>query len=157
MTKRSIAHHSSNSLRHLWGYLLEKHGRLIRFIIVGLWNTLFGYVAFCGFDTVFVHLFPSRTAAYMLASVLSTIVSILNAYIFHKRITFESKAKGWAMIAEFFRFSTTYAITFCIGIISLPLLVEVYGFNPKIAAAIITLFCTIISYIGHLKLSFRIK
>ena len=126
-----------------------------KFVLVGIWNTIFGYGVFCLFDTLFAWLLSSRSAAYMCAMVLAQILSVINAYIFHKYITFKSKAKGKAIIAEFLRFSTTYVVTFCLSLVLLPVLVEIGHITPKIAAAIIILICTIISYLGHSRFSFR--
>lgn len=135
--------------------LKTKHQVKARFVLVGIWNTIFGYGIFCLFDTLFAWLFSSRSAAYMCAMVLTQILAVINAYIFHKHITFKSKAKGKAIIAEFFRFSTTYVVTFCLSLVLLPTFVEIGHITPKIAAAIITLICTVISYLGHSRFSFR--
>ena len=135
--------------------LKTKHNVKVKFIIVGIWNTIFGYGIFCLFDTLLAWLFLSRSSAYMCAMVLAQILAVINAYIGHKYITFKSDAKGKAIIAEFFRFSTTYVVTFCLSLALLPALVEVGHIHPKIAAAIIILTCTVISYLGHSRFSFR--
>ncbi len=135
--------------------LKTSHQIKTKFIIVGIWNTIFGYGLFCLFDTLFAWFLSSRPAAYMCAMVLAHILAVINAYIFHKHITFKSKAKGKAIIAEFFRFSATYVVTFCLSLVLLPALVEIGHIPPKISAALITLICTIISYLGHSKFSFR--
>ena len=136
--------------------LKTKHNVKVKFIIVGIWNTIFGYGIFCLFDTLFAWLFSTRSAAYMCAIVLSQILAVINAYIWHKYITFKSEAKGRAIIAEFFRFSMTYVVTFCLSLVLLPALVEIGHFHPKIAAAIIIFICTVISYLGHSRFSFKL-
>lgn len=135
--------------------LMATHNVKVKFIIVGIWNTIFGYGIFCLFDTFFAWLLSSRSTAYMSAMVLAQILAVINAYIFHKYITFKSEVKGKAIIAEFFRFSMTYAVIFCLSLVLLPALVEIGHITPKIAAAIIILICTIISYLGHSRFSFR--
>jgi putative flippase GtrA len=135
--------------------LKTKHQVKARFVLVGFWNTIFGYGIFCLFDTLFAWLLSTRSAAYMCAMLLSQIMAVINAYIFHKYITFQSEAKGKAIIAEFFRFSTTYVVTFCLSLVLLPALVEIGHIQPKRAAAIIILICTVISYLGHSRFSFR--
>ena len=134
---------------------LTKHQVKVKFVLVGMWNTIFGYGIFCLFDTLFAWLLSSRSAAYMSAMVLAHPLAVINAYICHKYITFKSEAKGKAIIAEFFRFSTTYVVTFCLSLVLLPALVEIGHIRPKIAAAIIILLCTVISYLGHSRFSFR--
>jgi putative flippase GtrA len=119
-----------------------KHHVKLRFLIVGIWNTIFGYLVFIGFDSLFTHLLSKRYA-------------IINAYIFHKYITFRSGIKGIGILFEFFRFSTTYLVTFCLSLILLPFFVEITYMTPKIAAAFVILCCTVISYLGHSKFSFH--
>ena len=126
-----------------------------KFVIVGIWNTVFGYGLFCLLDTIFTWIFSSRSTAYMSAMVLSLILAVTSAYLCHKYITFKSEAKGKDIIAEYFRFSTTYIVTICLNLVLLPAFVEIFHIHPKIAAAIITLICTVISYLGHSRFSFK--
>lgn len=134
---------------------VEKHQVKIKFVIVGIWNTIFGYLVYVCFYYMFNLIFSRRYMAYLLAAVLSNILAITNAYIFHKYVTFRSPVKGIKMIPEFIRFFTTYLFSFLIGLIILPLLVEIFHFDPIAAGAILIIFTTIISYIGHSRYSFK--
>ena len=134
-----------------------RHQVKAKFVLVGIWNTIFGYGIFCLFDTLFAWLFSTRSAAYMCAMVLAQMLAVINAYIGHKYITFKSEAKGRAIIAEFFRFSATYVVTFCLSLALLPALVEIGHIPPKISAAIIILICMGISYLGHSRFSFKLQ
>ncbi len=127
----------------------------IRFLVIGGWNTVFGYLVFVLLDTVFSRIFSLRYVAYMSAMASGNIFSVTNAYIFHKYVTFRSAVKGKGMITEFFRFSMTYVVTFCLSLILLPFFVEVFKISPKIAGLIVVLLCTVISYTGHSRFSFR--
>ena len=49
-----------------------------RFIIVGIWNTVFGYLVFIFFDILFEKIFYKRYIAYMLAMILGQIIAIIN-------------------------------------------------------------------------------
>lgn len=137
------------------GWLNGKFGRQARFIFVGAWNTLFGYGVFLAFNAIFSGAFKSRAAAYMSAIILSNIFSIVNAFIFHKHITFRSRSSGWAMILEFFRFSCTYLASFALSLILMPVLVEIFKLKPAFAAIAIILVTTIISYLAHANFSFK--
>lgn len=144
------------ALSKFWALLrYNKHQIQIKFVFVGIWNTIFGYGVFCLFDTIFAWFFLTRSIAYMCAIVLTQILAVINAYIFHKYITFQSVAKGRAIIAEFFRFSATYVVTFGMSLVLLPLFVEIGNMHPKVAAALIILLCTVISYLGHSRFSFK--
>ena len=137
--------------------LLAKHRVKIKFVLVGIWNTIFGYSVFCLLDALFLNIFATRYIAYMSAMVLGQVIAIINAYIFHKYVTFKSRVRGREMIIEFFRFSMTYAVIFCLNLILLPIFVEIFHITPKISAAILILICTAISYLGHSRFSFKLN
>lgn len=145
------------SIRLLPGWvrdLTKSHEIKIKFLIVGLWNTVFGYAVFVGLDILFTPLFKTRYEAYMLAAVLSNILAIINAYIFHKFVTFRSPIRGIAIITEFLRFFSMYLFSFSLGLVLLPVFVELFHLDPKISAALIIPITIIISYIGHSRFSF---
>ena len=133
----------------------EKTAQKIRFLIVGAWNTVFGYGVFVLLDYILSRLCSVRSVAYMTAMILTNIFAILNAYIFHKTVTFRSTAKGKYLIFEFFRFASAYVLTFGFSVILLPILVEIFEITPRISAALIVLVCTVISYVMHSKFSFK--
>ncbi len=135
--------------------ITEKHLTKIRFVIVGIWNTIFGYVLFFVLDTLFTHVFEKRYVAYMSAAVLGNFLAIINAYIFHKYLTFISKISGIRILAEFARFFTSYLFSFILGLILLPVIVEMFHIDPKIAAALILVVTVIVSYLSHSRFSFR--
>ena len=122
-----------------------------------MWNTIFGYLVFFLFDKFFEDIFTKRYFAYMSAMVLGQIIATINAFIFHKYITFKSEIKGKGIATEFIRFCLTYVLTFSLSLLLLPFFVETIQLHPRIAAAIVMLICTIISYVGHLKYSFVVK
>lgn len=136
------------------GKLLIKHDVKVKFVLVGIWNTIFGYIVFFVLDTVFENLFIKRYFAYMLAMVLGQIIATINAFIFHKYITFKSNVRGKGIIFEFLRFCLTYVFTFTLSLILLPFFVELINVHPRISAAMVILICSLISYVGHSRFSF---
>jgi putative flippase GtrA len=126
-----------------------------RFVAVGIWNTVFGYGVYVGLDFLFERIFASRAAAYMSAAVLANILAIGNAYVFHKYVTFRSPVRGWAMVPEFLRFSSTYLVTIAAGLAALPVFVEVFRIDPKMAGALVIPVTTLVSWLGHSRFSFR--
>ena len=147
----------NNALKFSLVDLMAKHRVKVKFVLVGIWNTIFGYSVFCLLETLFSHKFATRYIAYMSAMVLGQIVAIINAYVSHKYITFKSRVRGRKMIIEFLRFSMTYAVIFCLNLILLPIFVEIFHITPKISAAILILTCSVISYLGHSRFSFKVK
>jgi putative flippase GtrA len=87
----------------------------------------------------------------MLAAVLMSILAILNAYIFHKLVTFRSPLRGLAIITEFVRFFSVYLFSIFLGLVLLPVFVELFHLDPKISAALLIPITTIISYLGHFR------
>jgi putative flippase GtrA len=133
----------------------EKHSIKIRFVAVGLWNTVVGYSIFWLLESLFVRIFTARYVAYMSAMVIAQVLAVINAYVFHKYITFRSPARGMQIVGEFLRFSATYVVTFFLNLLLLPVFVELFHIEPKVAGAFVIICCTMISYIGHSKFSFR--
>ena len=138
-------------LDHLW----LNHQKKVRFLLVGLWNTIFGYLVFVGLDYLFNLFFSPRYVAYMSAAVLANIIAILNAYIFHKFVTFRSPLRGLAIVPEFVRFFSMYLFSFFLSLVLLPVFVELFHLDPKIAGALLIPITMIISYLGHSRFSFR--
>jgi putative flippase GtrA len=129
----------------------------IRFILVGIWNTIFGYAVYIGLDYLFAFFFHKRYAAYMSAAVLANILAIANAYIFHKFITFRSDVRGKGIVWEFIRFYSTYLFSTVIGLVLLPFFVEALKIGPRISGALLLPITTVISYFGHSRFSFQLN
>ena len=127
----------------------------VRFVMVGIWNTIFGYMVFFILDTILEDIFTKRYFSYMSAMVLGQIIATINAFIFHRYVTFKSEVKGKDIVFEFFRFCMTYVVTFLLSLILLPFFVEIIHLHPRIAAAIVMLICTLISYMGHSRFTFN--
>ena len=140
-----------------WEQFWQDHQIKIRFFFIGIWNTIFGYLAYIGFDYLFALVFQKRYVAYMTAAVLSNIIATISAFLFHKHITFKSTVRGKAAIIEFFKFCSTYTITYILGLALLPFFVEVMKIDPKIAGALLIPVVAIVSYFGHSRFSFAKK
>lgn len=135
--------------------LQERHHIKVKFVIVGTWNTVFGYLVFCLLDSLFSYWFETRYIAYMSAMVVANFINIINAYLFHRHITFNSQTKRYNMLLEFFRFSITYMTTFCLSLILLPLFTEIGHLTPKISGGIVILICVCVSYLAHSQFTFK--
>jgi putative flippase GtrA len=131
-----------------------EHQVKIRFFFIGIWNTIFGYLVYVSLDYLFTFVFQKRYLAYMTAAVLSNIIATISAFFFHKHITFKSTVRGKGVIIEFFKFYSTYTVTNILGLALLPVFVEVFKIDPKIAGALLIPVVAIISYFGHSRFSF---
>jgi putative flippase GtrA len=141
-------------LKISWKHLWLNHQIKIRFFFIGVWNTIFGYLAYISLDYLFSFVFQKRYLAYMTAAILANIIATISAFLFHKYITFKSTVKGKGVIIEFFKFYSMYTVTNILGFALLPFFVEVLKIDPKIAGALLIPVVAIISYFGHSKFSF---
>lgn len=134
---------------------LIRQPRGVRFLLVGAWNTLFGYLIFLLLVEISSRIFSVYQLAYMAALVVANVMAILNAFFFHKHITFQSRTRGFAVLAELLKFSSTYLFTFLLSFFLLPVFVEFLHLSTPVAGALVLVVCTTISYFGHSRFSFR--
>jgi len=127
----------------------------LRFIAVGLWNTAFGYFVFYVSYLWLEGQFNESYKGYMLAIIMSQILSVIQAFFLHKHVTFRSKISGVEMLYEFLRFIYTYVFTFSTTIIAMPLVTELLHIKPELSAFIVMLIVAIISYILNMKYVFK--
>jgi putative flippase GtrA len=121
------------------------HKEKIRYLLVGAWNTLFGYGAF----VVIYWLLPLH---YMILVILTNIIAITNAYICYKLLVFKTQGN---YLKEYLRFYVVYGGSMVLGLVLLPLFVEILRLHPVVAQTIIIPIGIIISYLGHRQFSFR--
>ena len=77
------------------------HNQKVKFILVGIWNTIFGYITFILLDMLFESFIEKRQLTYMLAMVFARPIAITNAFIFHKYMPYKMEVKGKEIITEF--------------------------------------------------------
>jgi putative flippase GtrA len=132
-------------------------GQFLRYLLVGGWNTLFGYGTYALFTAL---LMPRVRFGYILASVFSSLINITMAYFGYKFLVFKTKGN---YLVEWFRCILVYGSGMLPGLVLLPLLVEGlhYAFHlgrsaPYIGGAFITALTVIYSFFGHKHFSFRV-
>jgi len=119
----------------------------IAYLIVGAWNTVFGFLSF-----MCLYLFFFKHIHYLIILIVSNILSITNAYLCYKYLVFKTKGN---YLREYIRFYFIYGFAFCINILLLPVFVEIMHFTPVYAQGILVVFTVIISYTGHKNISFK--
>src|SRR5664280_1059208 len=131
-------------------------GQFGRYLLVGAWNTLFGYGSFAFFTAILSPMIPH---SYIAACVISNVLSISVAYIGYKFFVFKTKGN---YLREWIRCVGVYSGGILFGVLTLPVLVLVIRRNtrfvaeaPYIAGAILTAFMMVYSFVGHKKFSFR--
>jgi putative flippase GtrA len=127
---------------HWWGL-----PQTLRFLIVGGYNTAFGYLAF----TVFF-LTVGQRIHYLIVGLAAHAVAAVNAFVVHRLFVFRS-AKGW--VAEYLRFNLSQLAALSFGMAALYSLVSFGHLNPLVAQAIVVSASVVLSYALHRFFTFR--
>ena len=131
-------------------------GQFGRYLLVGIWNTLFGYGTFAAFTAL---LDPHIPYGYILASAASSALSITQAFLLYKWFVFKTKGN---YLREWLRCVAVYGSNIILNLILLPLLVvAIRHFTrydrqaPYLAGALLAGLAVIYSFVGHKTFSFR--
>ena len=130
-------------------------GQLARYLVVGIWNTVFGYATFALFTAVLDRYMP---ASYMAASLLSSVLNITVSFLGYKWFVFKTNGNYWK---EWTRCLMVYSGGIALGLVLLPPAVFAVTYvtgNPRqapyIAGALLMGLQVIVSFLGHKKYSF---
>lgn len=126
--------------------MIIQYKEKIVYLVVGGWNTLFGYGVFSLLYMLLSYRFHS-----MVILVLSYILSITNAYAGYKIFVFRTKGN---IIKEYLRFYAVYGVSFLVNLILLPFFMAFLSLNAYISQAIILLLTVVVSYFLHKKYTF---
>lgn len=142
-----------------WLARLTSHippGQFLRYVVVGGWNTLFGYGSFAILTAL---LQPRLTHGYILAGLLSTVLSITVAFLGYKWFVFRTKGN---YLREWLRCVSVYSSGILIGTVALPALVwMIHRLKiadqgaPYLAGLCMMAFNVLYNFFGHRKFSFQ--
>jgi putative flippase GtrA len=159
MERFARAQMSFSGLANKWSTELTRHiqpGQLGRYLLVGVWNTLFSYVSYALLTAI---LNPMIAHSYIVASVISNLLNISVSYLGYKWFVFKTKGN---YLREWIRCVGVYSGGILFGVVMLPAVVLVIQRNtrfvtqaPYIAGAFLTAFMVLYSFLGHKKFSFR--
>lgn len=137
-------------------------GQLLRYLMVGVWNTLFGYGCFFVCTKLFLYLVPGQPSLMASAAVVaSTFVNITVSFFGYKLLVFRSRGNP---LHEYLRSFLVYLPTMAIGAVAIAPLtallehaVRVRSWAPYIAGAILQAVTVIVSFLGHKRITFQQK
>jgi putative flippase GtrA len=115
--------------------------------LVGGWNTLFSYLVFAA-----LYFLLRGYLHYMVLYVISSVLSITNAYIGFKLFVFKTRGH---YLREYSRFYVVYGGALALNLLLLPLVVETCRISPVVAQAGLALITVAFSYFGHKNFSFK--
>jgi putative flippase GtrA len=132
--------------------------QFIRYLLVGGFNTAFGYGLFALLNWSFTGF---GTFSYMYAAVLSNLVAITVAFLGYKWFVFRTRGN---YLIEWLRCLGVYGSSMVIGLVCLPILVTILRRTllkpvqaPYLAAAMLSVVTVVFSFLGHRSISFRQK
>lgn len=127
--------------------LYERHSQKLQYLMIGGWNTVFGYAVFTAlyYGTARFHLH------YVFLLLLSQVINVTSAYLVYKRFVFKTKGN---LIREYCRFCMFYWLSFAANLILLPALVELFGLDPVISQGLFILVTAVTSYLWHVHYTF---
>ncbi len=139
-------------------------GQFFRYILVGGWNTLFGYSTFAGIYYL-VHRsgIPSANVYWQVitAQIISVPVNFTASYFCYKIFVFKTKGN---YLREWLKSIAVYGTSFLPSLVLLPLLVKAFlyvphiqGTAPYIANALLTSVGVIYSFLGHKNVTFKVS
>ena len=119
----------------------------LSFLVVGAWNTLFGYGIFALlFYVLGAHLHVD------VILVISYAFSITNAYIGYRFVVFRSRG---SMKKEVPRFSAVYLVTLAANLLVLPIALRLLPWSAYVVQGLFTFVIVVLSYLGHKHFSFK--
>jgi putative flippase GtrA len=129
---------------------------MVRYLLVGIWNTAFGFGLYAGFTALLARYIPN---SYLPALLLSNLVSITVSFLGYKWFVFRTQGN---YLKEWARCVSVYSGSMLLSFLTLPPLVyffrSVLGYArqaPYLAGAVVTGLGVIISFFGHKHISFR--
>ena len=130
--------------------------QFVRYVMVGIWNTAFAYGCFAVLTAALDKIVPQ---SYMVASVISSLLSITVSFLGYKWFVFKTKGN---YLREWCRCLAVYSGSIALGFVLLPVLVyilrhySVYQRQaPYIAGALLPIITVGVGFFGHKHISFR--
>lgn len=128
---------------------------LLRYLMVGACNTLFGYGCFALFTML---LTPFMAYGYVVASLLANLFAITFSFLGYKWFVFKTHGHYFK---EWIRCVGVYTGSMLLSTAALPVLVPIVRRQtgnahtaPYIAGAIVLVFSIVFSFFGHRHISF---
>ncbi len=121
--------------------------QVMRFVMVGVVNSVFGFGVFAG-----LQLTIGGGIHYLVILVISHVLSVLEAYVLQRWLVFRVSGRWWRDLA---RFWSVYLVALAINLVALPLLVEVAHVSVLPAQAIVMLGVAMGTFVAHRSFTFR--
>lgn len=118
----------------------------VLYLVVGGWNTVFGYAVWA-----LLQFLLGEHLHYLVIVVLAWPIAVLNAYLGYRLIVFRSNA---SILRELPRFSLVYVVSLIVGLVALPIALNLLPLSIYVVQAMLTVAVIIGSYLSHRYYSF---
>ena len=125
------------------------HNEKIRYILIGAFNTFFGYSIFAALWMLW-----GQSLHYVVILALSHAIAVTNAFFGYRILVFRKTGGAWK---DFVRFNMVYLGAFIFNILALPILIEVVNLHPLVAQALLVIVTVVASYLLHRRFSFKLN
>jgi putative flippase GtrA len=131
--------------------------QFFRYILIGSWNTVFGYTCFFLVNRWLATVMPAYS--YIAANLLANLIAITVAFLGYKWFVFRTKGnylREWLRTLMVYSASVTFstlALAPLVGLIRHATRYQTQA--PYIAAAVVAIFTVLSSFFGHKHFSFR--
>ena len=119
----------------------------VRYLLVGGWNTLFGYGVFVVLQETI-----GDDIGYLGVLLVAHVLSVLVAFAGYRWIVFRVTGN---VLRDLMRFWSVYLTVFAVNLVALPFMVEVLGMPIVPSQGIFLVITIIASYLSHKHFSFR--
>jgi putative flippase GtrA len=136
-------------------------GEVIRFLMVGVFNTAFSLALYSGLVIVFGRMLPGygKPLIVDIAFAISTPIAITVAFLCYKHFVFRTKGN---YLREWLRCFAVYSVSFPMGLVILPTVTHLllrlaltHNSAPFLAGLVNSLCIACYSYFAHKKFSFK--
>jgi putative flippase GtrA len=130
--------------------------QFVRYLLVGGFNTAFGYGIFALLNWSLIGLLPY---SYLVANFLASLIAITVSFLGYKWFVFRTRGN---YLGEWIRCVGVYSSSMVIGLIGMSILVPTLQTHiqradraPYLAGAIMSVVTVLFSFFGHKSVSFR--
>jgi putative flippase GtrA len=151
---------AESRLRSLW----QRHGEKLRYLFVGGWNTLFGYLLFLLLLALLGTPLRSLESSgnplihwmgreyYVIVGWVGWVFAVIQSTVTMKYLVFR---KSGRLVSQVFRAYFVYLPAQFLGSAILWFMVRIVGLTPPIGSLATIAVTTIFSYLGHKYFTFR--
>lgn len=121
-------------------------GTRLRFLLVGAWNSAFGYLCFAA-----LHLLAGDALGAIGTIILAYSLSLPHAFLTQKYFVFRQHGEPWMQLV---RFAIANSAVFAANLTVVPVALALSTLDPLVVQLVFVLISAVVSYVLHKHYSF---